>query len=110
MLVTADGGPEENPRYEKTINRSVKYFLENDLDAFFLAANAPGNSRFNRVEWEMVKLSTELSGVTFEHDKFRRHLDAKGVTVDKDLELKNFEYAERKLVVIWSGLVIDGNL
>ena len=110
MFVTADGGPDENPRYEKTINRSVKYFVENDLDAFFLAVNAPGNSRFNRVEWEMVKLSTELSGVTFEHDKFRRHLDAKGVTVDKDLELKNFEYAERKLVVIWSGLVIDGNL
>ena len=33
----------------------------------------------------------------------------KGVTVDKDLELKNFEYAGRTLAEIWSGLVINGN-
>ena len=57
----------------------------------------------------MVKLSKELSGVILEHDKFRSHLDAKGVTVDKDLELKNLEYAGRTLAEIWSGLVIDGN-
>ena len=26
---------------KKTINCSTKYFIENDLDAFFLATNAP---------------------------------------------------------------------
>ena len=109
MIVTVDGGPDENPRYEKTINCSIKYFVENGLDAFFLATNAPGRSTFNRVERRMVKLSKELSGVILEHDKFGRHLDAKGVTVDKDLELKNFDYAGRTLAEIWSGLVIDGN-
>ena len=31
------------------------------------------------------------------------------MTVDKDLELKNFEYAGRTLAEIWSGLLIDGN-
>ena len=56
----------------------------------------------------MVKLSKELSGFILEH-KFGSHLDAKGVTVDKDLELKSFEYAERTLAEMWSGLVIDGN-
>ena len=35
MIVTVDGGPDENPRYEKTINCSIKYFVEHDLDAFF---------------------------------------------------------------------------
>ena len=54
-------------------------------------------------------MNLELSGVILEHDKFGSHLDAKGVTVDKDLELKNFEYAGRTLAGIWSGLVIDGN-
>ena len=88
MIVTADGGPDENPRYEKTINYSIKYFVENGLDAFFLATNAPGRSAFNRVERRMVK---ELSDVILEHDKFGSNLDAKGVTVDKDLELKTFE-------------------
>ena len=109
MIVTVDGGPDENPRYEKTINCSIKYFVENGLHAFFLATNAPGRSACNRVERRMVKLSKELSGVILEHDKFGSHLDTKGVTVDKDLELKNFEYAGRTLAEIWSGLVIDGN-
>ena len=58
----------------------------------------------------MVKLSKELSGSVLKHDKCGSHLDAKGVTVDKDLELKNFEYARHTLAEIWSGFVIDGNL
>ena len=106
MIVTVDGDPDENPRYEKTINCSIKYYVENGLDAFFLATNAAGRSAFNRFDCRMVKLSKELSGVILEHDKFGSHLDAKGVTVDKDLELKNFEYAGRTFAEIWSGLVI----
>ena len=38
MIVTVDRGPHENPRYEKNINCSVKYFVENGLDAFFLGS------------------------------------------------------------------------
>ena len=106
MIVTVDGDPDENPRYEKTINCSIKYYVENGLDAFFLATNAAGHSAFNRFDCRMVKLSKELSGVILEHDKFGSHLDAKGVTVDKDLELKNFEYAGRTFAEIWSGIVI----
>jgi len=109
MTVTVDGGPDKNSRYEKTINCSIDYFIENDLDAFFVATNAPGRSVFNRVERRMAKLSKELSSVILEHDKFRNHLNAKGETVDKDLEMKNFEFAGRTLAEIWSGLVIDGN-
>ena len=104
MVVTVDGGPDENTRYEKTINCLIKYFVENSLDAFFFATNAPGRSAFNCVERRMIKLSKEFSGVIF-----GSHLDAKGVTVDKNLELKNFEYAGRTLAEIWPGLVIDGN-
>ena len=40
IIATADGGPDENPSYEKTINCSTKYFIGNSLDAFFLATNA----------------------------------------------------------------------
>ena len=75
---------------------------------FFLEANAPGRSAFNRVERRMVKLSKALSGVILEHDKYGNHLDAKGVTIDQDLELKNFQFAGRTFAEIWSDLVIDG--
>ena len=56
-----------------------------------------------------MKLSKALSGVILEHDKYGNHLDAKGVTIDQDLVLKNFQFAGRTLVEIWSSLVIDGN-
>ena len=57
MIVTVDKGPDENPRNEKTINCSIKCFVGNGLDAFFLIINAPGGSTFNRVERRMVKIS-----------------------------------------------------
>ena len=100
MIFTVDGGPDENPRHEKTINCSIKYFVGNGLDAFFLAANAPGCSAFNCVARRMVKLCKELSGVILKNDKFGSHLDPKGVTLDKDLELKNFDYTGGALAEI----------
>ena len=48
----------------------------------------------------MVELGKEVSGVIPEHDKFENHLDAKGLTVGKNHELKNFEYAGRTLAEI----------
>ena len=90
------------------MNCSIKYFVENGFDAFFLAANAPGHSAFYCVESRMVKLSKELSGVILKH-KFGSHLDAKNLIVDKDLEMKNFEYASCALAEIWSNLVKDRN-
>ena len=88
MIVTVDGGPEENPRYTKTTECAIDYFLSQDLDAFFLATNAPGRSASNRVERLMVKFSKELSGVVLPHDNFGSHLNAKGETIDKELEKK----------------------
>ena len=63
MIVTVDGGPDENPRYEKTISCAVDYFNTHDLDAFFLVTNAPGRSAFNRIKRRVAPLSKELGGV-----------------------------------------------
>ena len=88
MIVTVDGGPDENPRYTKTTECAIDYFLSQDLDAFFLATNAPGRSAFNREERRMVKFGKEPSGVVLPHDNFGSHLNAKGKTIDKELEKK----------------------
>ena len=68
MIVTVDGSPEENPRYTNTINCATDYFIEHDLDVYFVATNAPGRSAFNRVEKRMSDLSKELSGVIVPND------------------------------------------
>ena len=92
MSVTVDGGPDQNPTHTKTIECAIDYFLSQDLDAFFLATNTPGRSAFNPAERRMVKFRKKLSGVVLPYDNFESYLNAKGETIDKELE-KFFGYA-----------------
>ena len=57
MIVTVDGGLGENPRYTRTIECVIDSFTTQDLDAFFLATNAPGRSAFNRIKCRIVEFS-----------------------------------------------------
>lgn len=108
IIITTDGGSDENPRFPNVINHAVDYFKKYNLDALFWATNAPGRSAFNRVERRMAPLSRELSGVVIPHDKFGTHLNSSGKVINKDLEKKNFEYAGEILAEIWGNMVIDG--
>lgn len=107
VIITSDGGPDENPRYKKVIEQAVAHFKKHDLDAFFLITNAPGRSAFNRVERRMAPLSRELSGIVFPHDEYGSHLDDQGRTVDEELQLKNIEFAGKTLAKVWSEMDID---
>ena len=108
MIFMVNGGPDENHRYAKTNECAMDYFLSQDLDAFFLATNAPAKSAFNRVERRTVKFSKELSGVVLHHDNFGSHLNAKGETNDKELE-KKFRVCWGDTTKIWSGMITDGH-
>lgn len=88
LIFTVDGGPDENPRYQKTIEVGIHHFLQNNLDALFIATNAPGRSAFNSVERKMAPLSRELSGLIIPHDQFGSHLNNQGKTIDTELEKK----------------------
>ena len=88
FVFTVDGGPDENPRYQKVIKVAIHHFVQDDLDALFIAANAPGRSAFNRVERKMAPLSRELSGLILPHDHYGSRLDKKGNIVDPQLEKK----------------------
>lgn len=107
LMISVDGGPDENPRYKKVIAHAITTFKNHDLDAMFIFTNAPGRSAFNRVERRMAPLSRALSGVILPHDHFGSHLDGSGHTIDADLELKNFQFAGEILAEIWSELRID---
>ena len=109
MVITCDGGPDENPRYQKKIACAINYFCKFDLNAMCVATNAPGRSAYNRVERRMAPLSHDLAGLILPHDHFGTHLDSQGRTTDRELELSNFEHAGKILADIWSKTVIDGN-
>ncbi|XP_065172441.1 uncharacterized protein [Atheta coriaria] len=109
VLISSDGGPDENPRYSKVISCAIHNFIKHDLDAIFIFTNAPGRSAFNRVERRMAPLSRELSGLILPHDSYGNHLDEQGRTKDHDLEKKNFQKAGEVLSEVWKKMVIDGH-
>ncbi|KAJ8886114.1 hypothetical protein PR048_012323 [Dryococelus australis] len=86
VIISSDGGPNENPRYRKVIVQAIEHFKKYDLDAIFIVTNAPGRSAFNRVERRMAPLRRELRGVVLPHDSFGTHLDSNGRTVGISLE------------------------
>ncbi|GBP12486.1 hypothetical protein EVAR_10166_1 [Eumeta japonica] len=103
-----DGGPDENPRYERVIVSTIRHFKDLDLDAIYIATNALERSAFNRVELRMAPLSRELTGVLLKYDTFDSHPDFSNRTTDLKLEKRNFESARIVLANIWSQMVIDG--
>ena len=107
MIVSVDGGPDENPRYERRISCAVDHCNTYDLDAFFLLTDAPRRSAFTRVERRMAPINNELYGALLEYKNFGAHLDDKGNTIDPQLKLKIFEHYGKILGEIWSGMVID---
>lgn len=107
-IFIVDGGPDENPRYNKVILTAIHHFIKNNLDALFIATNAPGRSAFNRVERRMAPLSKELAGLILPHDHFGTHLDKNARTISDRLEQQNFQYAGETLAEVWSQMVIDG--
>lgn len=108
LIIMSDGGPDENPRYRKVIAHAIHHFKSFNLDALFLITNAPGRSAYNPVERRMASLSRELAGLIIPHEHFGSHLNNSAQTVDKKLELKNFEFAGETLAEVWNSLVIDG--
>lgn len=107
VIIICDGGPDENPRYQQVIEMAITHFLKYDLDALFIATNAPHRSAYNRVERRMAPLSHAISGLVLPHDFYGTHLNDKNETVDTELELKNFQKAGETLASIWSETVID---
>ncbi|CAF1498711.1 unnamed protein product [Adineta steineri] len=50
-------GPHKNPRFPKAQQCYSDLFIQNNLDALFVAINAPGHSAYNQVEHCMAPLS-----------------------------------------------------
>ena len=107
FIFTIDGGPDENPRYQKVIRVAIHHFLRYDFYSLFIATNAPGRSAFNRVERKKAPLSKELTGLILLHEHYSSHLNERGITIDAYLEKKNFKFAGVTLAEIWSQIIVD---
>ena len=72
-----DGGPDENPRFPKTIDVYTQHFKKYNFDAQFASTHAPGISAYNYVERRMAPLSKELAGLVLPHETCGIHLDSR---------------------------------
>ncbi|CAF1588411.1 unnamed protein product [Adineta ricciae] len=108
VIITVDGGPDENPRFPKTLVASIRKFKKYNLDALFCLTHAPGQSAYNIVERRMAPLSHDLAGLILPHDHFGSHLNESGTTINVDLEKLNFRKAGQILAETWNQSVMDG--
>lgn len=95
LMFLVDGGPDQNPRYKTVITNAMEMFKKYDLDAVFIATNAPGRSAFNPVEHRMAPLSRALAGLILPSHHFK---SGGNNLSQKEIELKNFKHAG-KLVI-----------
>ncbi|CAF3958020.1 unnamed protein product [Adineta steineri] len=57
FVIAEKRGPHKNPRFPKAQQCYSDLFTQNNLDALFVAINAPGHSAYNQVEHCMAPLS-----------------------------------------------------
>lgn len=107
LILLVDGGPDEGPRYPKTLKYAAINFVKFNFDAMFVATHAPGHSASNPVERRMAPLSRDLCGVILPYETFGSHLNGQGKTTDEELEKKNFRKAGELLADVWSERIID---
>ena len=108
VIIAVDGGPDENPRFPKTLVASIQKFRTYNLDALFVVTHAPGQSAYNIVESRMAPLSHDIAGLILPHDFYGSHLNDSGVTTNVDLEKMNFRKAGQMLAERWNQSTIDG--
>jgi hypothetical protein len=94
-------------RFPKTLYLSIQKFKKYNLDAFILFTQAPGQSTFNIAERRLALLSHDLSGLVLPHSYFGTHLNLCGLTVDAELEKRNFKKTGDILSEVWNMNLID---
>ncbi|CAG8846408.1 23185_t:CDS:2, partial [Gigaspora margarita] len=107
VLMLADGGPDENPCYKKTIQVIIEHFIKYNLDTIIAVCFALHQSVSNPVERRMAPLSHDLAGIILPHDTFGSHLDEQLKTTDDELEKHNFKVAGEILASVWENTVIN---
>ena len=92
-MLFCDTGPDENPRFLKTLNVDIQHFKKYNLDALLILTHALGLSAYNQVERRMTSLSKALSGIFLPHETFGTHLDSSRKTTGTNLEKRDLKAA-----------------
>ena len=87
----------------------IQLFLKLELVALILISLPAGYSPFSPCERRMAPLSRQLTTVILDHQHFGSHLNSSRITVDLELERKNFSHAGNRLADLFAEMVLDGH-
>ena len=86
---------------------SRKVVVPRSLIVPVAVASAPHQSKWNICERRMAPLSRVLAGLIFPYDYFGSHLNSSGVTIEVELEKRNFQAAGIHIFGFTHSLVCD---
>ena len=72
-MFLCDRGPDENPRFPKTLDVAIQHFKNDNLDVLLISTHAPGLSAYNQIERTMAPLSKTLSRILLPHETLGTH-------------------------------------
>ena len=102
-----DGGPDENPRFQKIFDVAIQHFKKYNLDALLISTHVPGLSAYNQVARGIAPLSKARPRIWLPHERFRTHLDSSKKSTHTNLEKRNFKAAGEILAKAWEEVVLD---
>ena len=76
-----DGGPDENPRFPKTLDVAIQHFKKSNLDTLLISTHAPDVSAYNQVRRRMAPLNKALSRIFLPYEA----LDSSRKTINTNL-------------------------
>ena len=91
MIFIVNGDSEDSPNYSKRISCAIDYFCTFDLDALYIARNAPGRRINDALQKRVIPLSKDLAKVILPYEQFGLHYDGNSDTIDEDMEKTNYE-------------------
>ena len=109
LLLRSDNGPDEAPRNPSTQKQMIQLFIKTQLILLVLISLPAGYSPFSPCERRMAPLSKQLTGVVLDHKHFGSHLSSSKLTLNLDLEKKNFQHAGERLGKLFEEMVLDKN-
>ena len=87
----------------------MQRFLKIGLVALILKYLPATYSPLLPSEQRVAPLSRQLTTVILDHQHFGSHLNSSRITVDWELERRNFSHAGNRLADLFAGMVLDGH-
>lgn len=81
FVIFCDSGPDEDPRFPKTLDVATIFFKRYSLDVLLVSTHSPIVSAYYQLERRMAPPSKALTGILLPHETYGTVLDSLRKTI-----------------------------